>query len=200
MSSGPRRPAGGESTSAAVSGSDVSGVSQRSQSVRRGNNGSSTGPLPVHMNIEHGAGGGGERYDWRSSRHNRNTSGAAASETDKKGVGQPAHATPPSPTARSPPHSPTPLSPTSRHPLPPSIAHSATGPLPSRFDGPGSQPYSRPGKMDLTNKSTLTVGSAMPPRSLDSPTYSSGDMSSGELRAEVREGTDGQTGGWGEVG
>ena len=138
----------------------------------------------------HGAGGEAERFDWRASRHNRNTSGAAASETDRNVVGQPPHATHPSPTARSPPHSPTPLSPTSRHPLPPSIAHSPTGPLPSRFDGPGSQPHSRPGKMDLTNKPTRTVGSAMPPRSLDSPTYSSGDMSSGELRAEVRGQTD----------
>ena len=186
------RPDGGESTSAAVSGSDVPGVSQRSHSARRVNNGSSTGPLPVHM---HGA-GGGTRYDWKS-RYNRHTSGAAASETDRKVVGQPPHVTPPSPTARSPPHSPTPLSPTSRHPLPPSIAHSATGPLPSLFDGPGSQPHSRPGKMDLTNKSALTVGSAMPPRSLDSPTYSSEDMSSGELRAEVRGREGGREGdGW----
>lgn len=187
MSSRPRGP-NGESTSAAVGGSDVPGVSQSGHSARRGNGASSTGPLPVHP------GGGGERYDWRSSKYNRSTPGATGSENSSKAVGQPPRpTTPPSPTALSPSHTAMPPSPTSRLHFPASMAHSSTGPLPSRFNGPGSNqhdPRSRPGDMDLKNKSMLGVGSAIPPRSLESPTYSSGELSSGELRVEVsgREG------------
>jgi hypothetical protein len=200
-----------ESSSAAVGGSEVPGVHKSD---------SSTGPLPVHLRTE----GATEKYDWRGSRYHH------ASGADKRTAGGPAEgapstlpdtptvtpphtatpnshtamptshsATPTSHTAApTPPHTALSTSPAFRHPHPPT--HPSTGPLLSRPQVHAHlKVHSKPGPVDLTNPvAPHTEGAATP----DSPTYSSGNISSGELAREVREGgrRGREGGGWREGG